>query len=91
MTSNGNYLVSRLFYWYDNDYSEWDIELYKFDPVGASIELGNADYWGSFDIDELNSTFENVVNAQEIYHLTTHPNILQWNENFTWTLSLIHI
>ena len=46
MTSNGNYLVSRLFYWYDNDYSEWDNELYKFDPVGASIELGNADYWG---------------------------------------------
>ena len=85
MTSNGGYLVSRLFYWYDNDYSEWDNELYKFDPVGASIELGNADYWGSFDIDELNSTFENVVNAQEIYHLTTHPNILQWNENFTWT------
>lgn len=84
MTSNANYLISRLFYWNDNYYTDWDPDLYKFNPVGASIELGNSSYWGSYDINELNSTFQSVIDENGIYHLTTHPNILQWNENFTW-------
>ena len=84
MTSNANYLISRLFYWDDNYYSDWNSDLNKFNPVGASIELGNSSYWGSYDIDELNSTFQNVIDESGIYHLTTHPNILQWDENFTW-------
>ena len=84
MTSNANYLISRLFYWNDNYYSDWDNDLYKFNPVGASIELGNSSYWGSYDIDELNSTFQSVIDENGIYHLTTHPNILQWDEIFTW-------
>ena len=84
MTSNANYLISRLFYWNDNYYSDWDNDLYKFNPVGASIELGNSSYWGSYDINELNSTFQSVIDENGIYHLTTHPNILQWDENFTW-------
>ena len=84
MTSNANYLISRLFYWNDNYYSDWDNDLYKFNPVGASIELGNSSYWGSYDINELNSTFQSVIDENGIYHLTTHPNILQWDEIFTW-------
>jgi len=84
MTSNANYLISRLFYWNDNYYTNWNDDLYKFNPVGASIELGNSNYWGSYDINELNSTFQSVIDENGIYHLTTHPNILQWDENFTW-------
>tara|TARA_B100001057_G_scaffold204765_1_gene205447 strand:- start:1063 stop:2475 length:1413 start_codon:yes stop_codon:yes gene_type:complete len=84
MASNANYLISRLFFWNDNYYSDWNNDLNKFNPVGASIELGNSSYWGSYDIDDLNSTFQSVIDENGIYHLTTHPNILQWDENFTW-------
>ena len=84
MTSNAKYLISRLFYWNDNHYSDWNNDLYKFNPVGASIELGNSSYWGSYNINELNSTFQSVIDENGIYHLTTHPNILQWDEDFTW-------
>ena len=84
MASNANYLISRLFYWNDNYYSDWNNDLNKFNPVGASIELGNSSYWGSYDINDLNSTFQSVIDENGIYHLTTHPNILQWDENFTW-------
>ena len=84
MTSNGKYLVSRLFNYDENDFSEWSTELNKFDPVGGSIELGNSYYWGSTDINELNSSFNNALSLGKIYHLITHPNILDWNENFTW-------
>ena len=84
MTSIGKYLISRLFYWGDNNFSDWDNELNKFDPVGASIEVGSSNYWGSTDINELNETFDSVIESNGIYHLMTHPNILEWNEDFTW-------
>lgn len=84
MTSVGKYLISRLFYWNDNIFSDWDSELNKFDPVGASIEVGSSYYWGSTNIEELNNTFDNVIESNGIYHLMTHPNILEWNEDFTW-------
>ena len=84
MISNGKYLVSRLFNYDENDFSEWNTDLNKFDPVGGSIELGNSYYWGSTDINELNSSFNNALSLGKIYHLITHPNILDWNEDFTW-------
>ena len=56
----------------------------KFDPVGGSIELGNSSYWGSTDLNELNSAFDNAHNLGKVYHLITHPNILDWDEDFTW-------
>ena len=83
-TSNAKYLVSRLFHYNENYFSNWNSDLYKFDPVGGSIELGNSDYWGSTDINELNTTFNNIVDSNGIYHLITHPNILDWDEDFTW-------
>jgi len=83
-TSNAKYLVSRLFYYNENYFSNWNNDLYKFDPVGGSIELGNLDYWGSTDINELNTTFNNIIDSNGIYHLITHPNILDWDEDFTW-------
>lgn len=85
MTSNAKYLVSRLFYWDDNYFSDWDSDLNKFNPVGGSIEMGNSSYWGSVDINELNTVFDNVIDSSGVYHLMTHPNILQWDEDFTWS------
>ena len=89
-TSNAKYLVSRLFYYNENYFSNWNNDLYKFDPVGATIEVGSSDYWGSTDINELNTTFDNVVDSNGVYHLVTHPNILEWDEDFTW-VHLEHI
>ena len=80
---------------YDDIYfSNWNSDLNKFDPVGGSMEVGNSSYWGSTDINELNFTFDNAISSNGVYHLITHPNILEWNKNFTWShleLSLIHI
>ena len=84
LVSFGKYLVSRMFYWNDNHYSEWDNTLNKFYPIGASIEVGSSSYWGSTDIAELNYTFDDVSSSNGIYHLMTHPNILEWDEDFTW-------
>ena len=84
MTSNGKYLVSRLFNYNENDFSEWNTDLNKFDPVGGSIELGNSYYWGSTNINELNNSFDNAYSLGKVYHLITHPNILDWDEDFTW-------
>ena len=84
LVSFGKYLTSRLFYWGDNQFSDWDNMLNKFFPVGASIEMGSSSYWGSTDIVELNNTFDNVIALDGIYHLMTHPNILEWDQDFTW-------
>ena len=89
-TSNAKYLVSRLFYYNENYFSNWNNDLYKFDPVGATIEVGSSDYWGSTNINELNTAFDNVVDSNGVYHLVTHPNILEWDEDFTW-VHLEHI
>ena len=42
LTSFGKYLVSRLFYYNDHQFSDWDNTLNKFYPVGGSIEVGNS-------------------------------------------------
>ena len=85
MTSNAKYLVSRLFYYNNIYFSDWDSNLNKFNPVNASIEVGNSSYWGSTDINELNAAFDNAIDSKGIYHLVTHPNILEWDKDFTWS------
>ena len=84
LTSYGKYLVSRLFYYNDHQFSDWDNTLNKFYPVGGSIEVGNSSWWGSTDVIELNNTFDTVKSSNGIYHLITHPNILEWDQDFTW-------
>ncbi|MBH10694.1 MAG: hypothetical protein CMG74_10170 [Candidatus Marinimicrobia bacterium] len=84
LVSFGKYLISRMFYWNDNQFSSWDNTLNKFSPVGASIEVGSSLYWGSTDVIELNTTFDTVYSSNGIYHLMTHPNILEWDQDFTW-------
>ena len=85
MTSKAKYLVSRMFTYDDIYFSNWNSDLNKFDPVGGSMEVGNSLYWGSTDINELNVTFDNAISSNGVYHLITHPNILEWNKNFTWS------
>ena len=85
MTSKAKYLVSRMFTYDDIYFSNWNSDLNKFDPVGGSMEVGNSSYWGSTDINEMNITFDNAISSNGVYHLITHPNILEWNKNFTWS------
>ena len=84
MVSHAGYLVTRLTDWGDNWFSNWNQGLYKYDPVGASIEVGSQSYWGSTDTTELNTTFDWVLLFGGIYHLMCHPNILEWDQQFTW-------
>ena len=83
LVSFGKYLISRLTDWGDNHFSNWDNSLRKFYPIGASIEVGSSSFWGSTDIEELNNTFDSVFDSKGIYHLMTHPNILEWDQDFT--------
>ena len=85
MTSKAKYLVSRMFTYDDIYFSNWNSDLNKFDPVGGSMEVGNSSHWGSTDINEMNVTFDNAISSNGVYHLITHPNILEWNKNFTWS------
>lgn len=85
MTSKAKYLVSRMFNYDDIYFSNWNSDLNKFDPVGGSIEVGNSSYWGSTDINELNVTFDKAISSNGVYHLITHPNILEWDKDFTWS------
>jgi len=84
LVSFGKYLISRMTEWNYNYFSDWDNTLNKFYPIGASIEVGSSYYWGSTNINELNETYDNVIESNGIYHLMTHPNILEWDEDFTW-------
>ena len=64
----------------------------KFEPVGASIELGGYYYWtGSTDTIELNHTFDDILTYGGIYHLMSHPAIIDWeNDVYPW-VHLEHI
>ena len=38
----------------------------------------------AIEIHRDNGTYDSVIESNGIYHLMTHPNILEWNEDFTW-------
>ena len=90
--SDAKYLISRLFYENQHGFSNWDQSLMKFEPVGASIELGGYYYWtGSTDTIELNHTFDDILTYGGIYHLMSHPAIIDWeNDVYPW-VHLEHI
>jgi hypothetical protein len=90
MVSVAKYLVTRMTDWGEHWFSNWNQGLYKYDPVGVSIEVGSLSYWGSTDTTELNNTFDWVLSLGGIYHLVCHPNILEWDQDFTW-VHLEHI
>ena len=90
--SDAKYLISRLFYENQHGFSNWDQSLMKFEPVGASIELGGYYYWtGSTDTIELNHTFDDILTYGGVYHLMSHPAIIDWeNDVYPW-VHLEHI
>ena len=92
VVSDAKYLISRLFYENQHGFSNWDQSLMKFEPVGASIELGGYYYWtGSTDTIELNHTFDDILTYGGIYHLMSHPAIIDWdNDVYPW-VHLEHI
>ena len=87
--SDSKYLITRLYYDGDYGYSDWNENLSKFDPVGVSREVGPL-WIGTTDINDLNNTFDEVLNNGEIYHVMCHPNILEWDQEYPW-VHLEHI
>jgi len=92
MVSIGKYLIPRLFYEGEHSFSNWNNDLELYNPIGASIELGGYYSWiGSYSAFELNMVFTDVLHHGGIYHLISHPAILDWeNDNFHW-IHLEHI
>ncbi len=60
MVSVAKYLVTRMYYGNDYGFSNWDQELYKYDPVGVSREAGPL-WLGTTDTADLNNTFDEVL------------------------------
>ena len=87
MVSVGKYLIPRLFYEGEYGFSNWNNDMGKYAPVGVSIELGGYYSWiGSYSAFELNMIFSDVLQHGGIYHLISHPAILDWeNDDFHWT------
>ena len=89
MVSVAKYLITRMYYGDDNGFSNWDQELFKYDPIGVSTEVGPL-WLGTTDTTELNDTFNEVLSNGGIYHLVCHPNILEWDLDYPW-VHLEHI
>ena len=83
MVSVSKYLTTRLYYAGEHDFSSWDEDLNKFDPIGVSREMGPL-WVGTTDTNDLNSTFDEVVSNGGVYHVMCHPNILEWDEEYPW-------
>ena len=83
MVSVAKYLVTRMYYGNDHGFSTWDQELYKYDPIGVSMEVGPL-WLGTTDTTELNNTFDEVLADGGIYHVMCHPNILEWDQDYPW-------
>jgi len=83
MVSVAKYLVTRMYYGNDHGFSTWDQELYKYDPIGVSMEVGPL-WLGTTNTTELNNTFDEVLADGGIYHVMCHPNILEWDQDYPW-------
>lgn len=89
MVKDSKYLITRLYYDGDHGFSDWNENLSKFNPVGVSREVGPL-WIGTNDINDLNNTFDEVLNNGGIYHVMYHPNILEWDQEYPW-VHLEHI
>ena len=89
MVSVAKYLITRMYYGDEHGFSDWDQELFKYDPIGVSTEVGPL-WLGTTDTTELNDTFNEVLSDGGIYHLVCHPNILEWDLDYPW-VHLEHI
>ena len=89
MVSVAKYFVTRMYYGNDYGFSNWDQELYKYDPIGVSREVGPL-WVGTTDITDLNNTFDEVLLDGGVYHVMCHPNVIEWDQDYPW-IHLEHI
>jgi hypothetical protein len=89
MVSVAKYLVPRLYYGNEHGFSNWNQELYKYDPVGVSREVGPL-WVGTTDTADLNNTFDEVLLDGGVYHVMCHPNVIEWDQDYPW-IHLEHI
>ena len=89
MVSVAKYLVPRLYYGNEHGFSNWNQELYKYDPVGVSREVGPL-WVGTTDTADLNNTFNEVLLDGGVYHVMCHPNVIEWDQDYPW-IHLEHI
>ena len=61
MVSVAKYLITRMYYGDDNGFSMLDQELFKYDPIGVSMEVGPLWLDQITDTTELNDTFNEVL------------------------------
>ena len=83
MVSIGKYLVTRMYWGGDHDYSTWNHESFKYDPIGVSTEAGPL-WLGTTDTTYLNNTFDDVLASGGIYHVMCHPNVIEWDQEYAW-------
>ena len=84
MVSVGRYLTSRLYDAGGNyQISDWDQDLYKYDPVEVTTEIGPL-WLGSTDTMYLNNSFDYALENEGIYHVMCHPNVIEWEEEYPW-------
>ncbi len=89
MVSVSKYFVTRMYYGNDHEFSNWDPELYKYDPIGVSQEVGPL-WLGTTDTLDLNNTFDEVLLNGGVYHVMCHPNVIEWDQDYPW-VHLQHI
>jgi hypothetical protein len=89
MVSVAKYFVTRMYYGNDYGFSNWDHELYKYDPIGVSREVGPL-WLGTTDTADLNNTFDEVLLDGGVYHVMCHPNVIEWDQDYPW-IHLEHI
>ena len=84
MVSIGRYLTSRLYSNGENyQISNWNPELYKYDPVEVSTEVGPL-WLGTTDTTYLNNAFDYALEQGGVYHVMCHPNVIEWDEEYPW-------
>lgn len=86
LVSENKYLVSRLVYFDERNFSTWEDGKTKYAPVGVTREMGPL--WGGSDnLIDLNNAFNIAIAAGGIYHVMCHPHVLftmdEWSKNYT--------
>ncbi len=85
LVSENQYLVSRVVYFGEQGFSDWESARNKYAPIGVMREMGPL--WGGSDnLADLNLAFDTAIAAQGVYHVMCHPHVLydgQWSKPYT--------
>lgn len=80
--SRNNYLINRLYNDGLDDYADWNDHLQMFNAFNVTKEVGPL-WLGTNNLFWLNSSFDEALDKGGIYHLMCHPNVLEWDKNYT--------